>query len=60
MRDLLYLLITPAFFAVCVGLVRGCDRLVGPDDLDVDDVARLQAEPGSAVSETAGRERVTP
>lgn len=34
MADLLYVLITVAFFAVCIGLVRACDALLGPDDLD--------------------------
>ena len=30
----MYILITLAFFAVCVGLVKGCDRLLGPDELE--------------------------
>ncbi len=34
MRDVLYVLGTLAFFAVCVLLVRGCDAIVGPDELD--------------------------
>lgn len=30
-RDLIYVVITFAFFASCVGLVRGCDALIGDD-----------------------------
>jgi hypothetical protein len=29
--DLVFLLIVLAFFAVCVGYVRLCDRIIGPD-----------------------------
>jgi hypothetical protein len=29
--DLVFLLIVVAFFAVCVGYVRLCDRIIGPD-----------------------------
>ena len=32
MADLLFLLITVAFFAIAVGFVRVCDRVIGPDD----------------------------
>ena len=31
MADLLFVLITIAFFVVCVGYVRVCDRIIGPD-----------------------------
>ena len=31
MADLLFILITLAFIAVCVGYVRWCDRIIGPD-----------------------------
>jgi hypothetical protein len=31
MADLLYLLITVAFFAAAVGFVRLCDKVIGPD-----------------------------
>lgn len=31
MADLLFLLITVAFFAIAVGFVRICDRIIGPD-----------------------------
>jgi hypothetical protein len=29
--DLLFVIITIAFFVVCVGYVRVCDRIIGPD-----------------------------
>jgi hypothetical protein len=29
--DLLFIAIAMAFFAVCVGYVRLCDRIIGPD-----------------------------
>jgi hypothetical protein len=29
--DLLFVVITIAFFALCVGYVRLCDRIIGPD-----------------------------
>jgi hypothetical protein len=32
MADLLVVLVTVAFFGVCVALVWGCDRVIGPDD----------------------------
>jgi hypothetical protein len=31
MVDLLFVLITMAFFVACVGYVRVCDRIIGPD-----------------------------
>ena len=34
MRDVIYLLITLVFFAICVGLITACDQVIGPDDLD--------------------------
>jgi hypothetical protein len=30
-NDVLFVLITVAFFALCVGYVRVCDRIIGPD-----------------------------
>jgi hypothetical protein len=29
--DLVFILIAIAFFALCVGYVRLCDRIIGPD-----------------------------
>ena len=31
MADALFLIITVAFFAIAVGFVRICDRIIGPD-----------------------------
>jgi hypothetical protein len=31
MRDVLVLVITVAFFALCVAYVRWCDHIIGPD-----------------------------
>ena len=31
MADLVFILITFAFFAVCVAYVQVCDRIIGPD-----------------------------
>ena len=31
MADVWVLLLIVAFFALCVGFVRGCDRIIGPD-----------------------------
>lgn len=31
MPDLLYLVLTVAFFAACAGFVTLCDRIIGPD-----------------------------
>ena len=40
------MLITLAFFAICVGLVKACDAVIGPDELD-DPVS----EPSAAVDD---------
>ena len=32
MADLWVVLTVLGFFAMCVGLVWGCDRIIGPDD----------------------------
>lgn len=32
MADLLVVVTVVAFFVLCVGLVWGCDRIIGPDD----------------------------
>ena len=31
MADLVFIAIVVAFFALCVGYVRVCDRIIGPD-----------------------------
>ena len=42
MRDIVFLATMLAFFALCVLLVRACDRLIGADDLGV---GSSEAEP---------------
>ena len=34
MADMLVLLLIVAFFGLCVAFVRGCDRIIGPDDAE--------------------------
>lgn len=34
MRDVVYILITLAFFAICVGLIQACNAVIGADELD--------------------------
>ena len=46
--DLWVVLTVLGFFGVCVGLVRGCDRIIGPDD-----ESDLDADDGMAVAEIA-------
>ncbi|CAN5500117.1 hypothetical protein BH10ACT3_BH10ACT3_04650 [soil metagenome] len=36
MKDVVVILMTLGFFALCVGYVALCDRIVGPDDVDAD------------------------
>ena len=36
MKDVVVILMTFGFFALCVGYVALCDRIVGPDDVDAD------------------------
>jgi hypothetical protein len=42
--DLWVVLTVLGFFGACVGLVWGCDRIIGPDDasdLDADELAEV-------------------
>lgn len=32
MGDLIFVLVTLAFFAICVAYVNWCDRIIGPDE----------------------------
>jgi len=32
MADVVFVLVTIAFFALCAAFVVGCDKLIGPDD----------------------------
>jgi hypothetical protein len=45
MLDVLMLLLIAAFFAVCVAYVRWCDRIIGPDPVDLGEGAHPQAKP---------------
>ena len=47
--DVLFVLITLAFFALCVGYVRVCDRIIGPDgpDLSAADSMSEEADIGA-------------
>jgi hypothetical protein len=48
MADLLVVVTVLAFFGLCVALVWGCDKIIGPDDAsdlhDVDQSEELAAE----------------
>ncbi len=41
MADIVFVVVTIAFFALCAAFVVGCDKLIGPDDeylrTDLDD-----------------------
>jgi hypothetical protein len=48
MADLWFVLVLLAFFGLCVGFVRACDVIIGPDEVsdlrDTDEVEDLAAE----------------
>jgi hypothetical protein len=48
MADLWFVLVVLAFFGLCVALVWGCDKIIGPDDAsdlqEVDETGELAAE----------------
>jgi hypothetical protein len=47
MADVWVALLIVGFFAVCVALVRGCDRIIGGDDAsELDDTESSGAEAG--------------
>ncbi len=49
MADLFVVVTVLAFFGLCVALVWGCDKIIGPDDPDMlDDV--VAEPPAEAVS----------
>jgi hypothetical protein len=52
LADLWVTLTVIAFFALCWGLVIGCDRIIGPDD-----ESDLAADDADADKETAGAAR---
>jgi hypothetical protein len=50
MADVWVVLLIVGFFAVCVALVRGCDRIIGSDGAELDEteasgVATSEREP---------------
>ena len=50
MADLLVLLLVLGFFGLCVGLVYGCDRIIGPDDdADLEPQAATAAVDGDSL-----------
>jgi hypothetical protein len=56
MADVWVLLLILAFFAVCVGLVRGCDRIIGGDDaVERDMTEPVETGPREAEKVAAGR-----
>ena len=36
MADLVLVAVIVVFFALCLGLVKACDRIIGPDDPQLD------------------------
>jgi hypothetical protein len=46
MADLLVLATLAAFFGCCVLLIRGCDRIIGPDGADETSVDEPRSEVG--------------
>jgi hypothetical protein len=48
MGDLIFVLATVAFFAICVVYVNWCDRIIGPDEFGAETVEDPGAEPASA------------
>jgi len=57
MADVLVVVTLLAFFGLCVAFVRGCDRIIGPDDAEeVDEPAEIDGASVHAVaSGTAAR-----
>ncbi|WP_166350097.1 potassium transporter Trk [Phytoactinopolyspora limicola] len=46
LADVVFVLIGIAFFTACVGYVRGCDRIIGPDQTDLPaDTAQQPSHP---------------
>ena len=46
MTDLLVVLVTLTFFALCAGYVQLCDRVIGPDDIAAAPVGSADAPLG--------------
>jgi hypothetical protein len=54
MADVWVLLLIVAFFGVCVGLVRGCEVIIGPDE-SAETGAPSESEPREAEPVGAAR-----
>ncbi len=52
MADLWVVLTLLGFFALCVGLVRGCDLIIGPDDAS--ELAVAPADEGTEMAAEVG------
>ena len=55
MGDLIFVLATLAFFAICVAYVNWCDRIIGPDEFgsESDSAGPTQASPTPSGSHDA-------
>lgn len=56
MSDLLVIVVTAAFFRLCLGYVRLCDRIIGPDQEGALAVVILH---GEAVQDDAASEQAS-
>lgn len=52
MADVFVLLLILVFFALCIGLVRGCDRIIGADDAE--DLGESEPAVETSEAETVG------
>ena len=52
MGDIIFVLATLAFFAICVAYVNWCDRIIGPDEFGTGDASDDTAD-ASAMGATA-------
>jgi hypothetical protein len=57
MRDVAFLSLTIAFFVAAAGLVRACDRIVGPDPADLMVGGATDIEATDATDGVPGAER---
>jgi hypothetical protein len=48
MADLVFVAVIIALFALCLGLVKACDRLLGPDELPAPDADRADRPTATA------------
>jgi len=51
MQDVIYVLMTVAFFVLMAGFVIGCERIVGVEDTDAVPGGELQQEKDPSVTE---------